>query len=151
MKVLPILNAIGCLFLVGFIVVQWKGAQVLDKQLRAAKLSERNIQNEKVEVEQRVIQLQVDVDTLKGSIESMKLEAEAAKKKISEHDELVQHLHTALSFNFAYFNAFDQALADRDKAIADRNSRISDLNTSLVATRKRLDEAIDELKKAGAQ
>lgn len=144
MKVLPILNAIGCLFLVGFIFVQWHDGQKLDKALRTAKINERNIQNEKVLVEQRVVQMQVDVDTLKGSIESLKAGEEQLKKEIASGKEVIHYQHTGLSFCSAYFIALEQA-------VVDRNAKITELNSSLVATRKRLDEAIAELRKAGAR
>jgi len=151
LKALPILNAIGCLFLVSFIVVQWKETQSLDKQLRASRLAERTVQNEKIEVENRVTQLLVDVDQLKGAVEEMKKEIDAAKQKAVLDEENLNFLHRGLTFNLVYFTAFDQALADRDKAILERNARISDLNGSLAATRKRLDEAIAQLKLAGAR
>ncbi|MBX3743464.1 MAG: hypothetical protein KF712_20935 [Akkermansiaceae bacterium] len=144
MKVLPILNAIGCLFLVGFIFIQWHDGQKLDKALRTARLSERNTQNEKVLVEQRVVQMQVDIDNLKGSIESLKAGEEMMKKEIESGKELAHHQHTGLSFAAAHLTALDQA-------VTERNARITELNSSLVATRKRLDEAIAELKKAGAR
>jgi chromosome segregation ATPase len=144
LKVLPILNAVGCVVLIGFIFVQWKDNQELTKKHRASLLAERKTQNEKVELEKRIFHLQADVDTLKGSIESMKIEAEAAEKKIADNEVLVNQLHTGLSFNLAYFTAMDQA-------IDERNARISALNDTLAAARKRLDEAIAELKKAGAR
>lgn len=144
MKVLPILNAIGCLFLIGFIFVQWHDAQKLDKDLRFARLSERNIQNEKVLVEQRVVQMQVDIDMLKGSIESMKAGEEVLKKEIETGKEVIHHQHTGLAFCSAHLVALEQA-------VTDRNGKITEMNSSLVATRKRLDEAISELKKAGAR
>ncbi len=144
MKALPILNAIGCLFLVCFIFVQWHDGQKLDKALRTARLSERNTQNEKVLVEQRVVQMQVDIDTLKGSIESLKAGEVLLKKEIESGKELAHHQHTGLSFAAAHLTALDQA-------VTERNAKITELNSSLIASRKRLDEAITELKKAGAR
>ena len=144
LKALPSLNAAGCLFLAVFVVVQWHQSQQLDKDLRASRLNERNVQNEKVVVEQRVVQLQTDVDNLKASIEAMKAEAEVLKKKVQDGELLANQQHTGLAFSHAYFTAMDQA-------ITQQNERISSLNSSLGATRKRLDEAIAELKKAGAR
>lgn len=151
MKALPILNAVGCLFLAAFIVVQWKQTQSLDKQLRASRLAERTVQNEKVEVENRVTQLLVDVDQLKGAVEEMKKELDEAKKKALQDEENLNFLHRGLTFNMAHFTNLEQAVAVRDQAIAERNARISELNGSIVATRKRLDEAIAQLKQAGAR
>jgi chromosome segregation ATPase len=144
LKALPILNAAGCLFLAGFIVVQWNSAQKLDKELRASRLNERNVRNEKVEIEKQVVQLQTDIDNFKASIELMKAEEEALKKKVADGELLVNQQHTGLSFNYAYFTAMDQA-------ITQQNARITELNSSLSATRRRLDDAITELKKAGAR
>ena len=144
MKALPILNAVGCLFLVGFIVVQWNDGQKLQKKLNTALINERNTQNEKIEVEKRVFQLQSDVDNLKSSVDLMKAEAEEAKKKIADGELLAHQLHTGLTFNFAHFEALNTA-------IEQRNGQIESLNSSLVATRRRLDEAIEKLKQAGAR
>lgn len=144
LKIVPILNAVGCFFLVAFIVAQWKANQDLEKSVRAARLAERVAQNEKIEIEKRTVQLQTDVDNLKASVDSMKAEAEEAKKKIADGELLVNQLHTGLSFSHAHFQALDQA-------ILERNARIAQLNSSLVATRNRLDQAIAELKKAGAR
>ena len=151
MKALPIFNAVGCLFLAGFIVVQWHSAQKLDKQLRASRLNERIVQNEKIEVEQRVVQLQTDVDNFKGVIELMKAEEEASKKKIADGELLANQLHTGLSFSSVHLTAMDQAITQQNARITEQNSRISELNSTLVATRKRLDEAVAKLKEAGAQ
>ena len=43
------------------------------------------------------------------------------------------------------------AILKRDAAITERDSKLKELNGQLVATRKRLDEAVAELKKAGAR
>ena len=45
----------------------------------------------------------------------------------------------------------DEALQKRDEALAERDSKLKEINGQLVATRKRLDEAVAELKKAGAR
>lgn len=144
LKVLPILNAVGCLFLVGFVVVQWQDNQNLEKDLRAARLAERITQNEKIEVEQKVIALQTDVDSLKASIELMKKEADDAKKKIADGEELAGFLNRGIVYTSAYLQAME-------KAVEERNARISELSGSLAATRKRLDDAVAELRKAGAR
>lgn len=144
LKVLPILNAVGCLFLVGFVVVQWQDNQNLEKDLRAARLAERITQNEKIEVEQKVIALQTDVDSLKASIELMKKEAEEKEKEIADGKELTGFLNRGIIFTAAHLQAME-------KAVEERNARIVELNGSLGATRKRLDEAIAELRKAGAR
>lgn len=144
LKVVPILNAVGCLFLVAFIIAQWKTGQDLQNELRAARLAERNVRNEKIEIEQQTFKLQADVDSLKAAVDSMRSEAEAAKKKTADDELLISQLGVGLNFSYVNFQALNQA-------VEERNSRIDQLNSSLVATRRRLDEAIEKLKQAGAR
>ena len=132
------------MFLVAFIIAQWKMGQDLQKDLRASRLTERNTSNAKVEIEKRTRQLQADVDNLKASVDLMRKEEEAAKKKIADGELLANQLNTGLAYSYANFDALD-------KAIQERNSRIVQLNSALSATRGRLDEAIAKLKEAGAR
>ena len=46
---------------------------------------------------------------------------------------------------------WEEALKVRDAALAERDTKLKKLNASLISTRKRLDEAIAQLKKAGAR
>ncbi len=144
MKALPILNAVGCLGLIVIIVVQWNKGEEIVKERNAALVRQRNTENEKIEVEKRVYQLQSDVNGLKASIDAMRAEAEALEKKVADGEELVNHLNIGLHFSHANFQGMEQAIAERD-------ARIVQLNSSLVATRNRLDEAIERLKQAGAR
>ena len=143
MKFLPILNAVGCGFLVVILVAQWKMSQELDKELRAARLAERNTHNEKIEVENRVTQLLADIDNLKATIDIMRKEADEAKKRIADGEVLANQLHTGLTFSLGNFEALELA-------VTERNARIAELNSSLAATRRRLDEAVERLKQAAA-
>lgn len=143
-KVLPILNAAGCLFLVGFIFVQWKGGQDLQSELHEARKNEILAKNEKVEIEKRTFQLQSDVDGLKASVESINKTAEEAEKALAEKSAQADALNTGLTQAQDQFKQWEEAIKARD-------AKIGELNTALVATRKRLDEAIAKLKEAGAR
>lgn len=144
MKALPIINAAGCLILIAFIITQWTTNQEQEKALRASRLAERNTLNGKIEAENRATQLQADIDNLKATLDLMRKEADEAKVKITDGEVLAQQLQTGLVFNAAHFDALNQGIADRD-------ARITELTSSLVATRKRLDEAIEKLKQAAKQ
>jgi len=49
--VLPIINAVGCVVLVGFILIQWFGGRVLDKKLHDAQEREILEKNARFEAE----------------------------------------------------------------------------------------------------
>lgn len=144
MKIVPILNSVGCLFLVVFILVQWHQGQVLEKELHQTKKREIIALNEKVELEKRAGQLQSDVDGLKSSMESLKEASENAEKALAERTAQADALNAGMTQAQEQFKQWEEAIKQRD-------TKIAEMNTALIATRKRLDEAIAELKKAGAR
>ena len=144
MKILPILNAVGCVFLVGFIFVQWNESQRVKDDLHEARKNEIVAKNEKIEIEKRTNQLQMDVDGLKASVDSMRQATEKAEKDLLDKTAQADQLNTGLTQAQDQFKKWEDAIKERD-------AKIGELNIQLGATRKRLDEAITELKKAGAR
>ena len=144
MRALPILNAVGCVFLIGFIFVQWKAGQKLQDALHESRKSEILVRNEKVDLEKRTFQLQADVDGLKASVDSLQEATETAEKALAERTAQADALNTGLSQAQEQFKQWEEAIKARD-------AKIAELNTTLVTARKRLDEAIAKLKEAGAQ
>lgn len=155
---LPIVNAVGCVVLVGFILIQWFGGQQLDQQLHEAKSREILEKNARFEAEKRANQLQSDIQGLKDSVDSIRQAADAAEKELTIKNEEIAKFAAGLEEAKATITTWEQAVKERDEAIqkrdaalAERDSKLKEVNGQLVATRKRLDEAVAELKKAGAQ
>jgi peptidoglycan hydrolase CwlO-like protein len=155
---LPIVNAVGCVVLVGFILVQWFGGQKLDHELHEAKSREILEKNARFEAEKQVKTLQSDIQGLKDSVDSIRLAAETAEKElVGKNDEIakfatgLEEAKTKIAEWELAVKDRDEAIQKRDAALAERDSKLKELNGQLVATRKRLDEAVAELKKAGAR
>ncbi|HEY1123843.1 MAG TPA: hypothetical protein VGE67_19650, partial [Haloferula sp.] len=84
--------------------------------------------------------------------------ADAAEKAVELKDQDIAKFSAALEEAKTKIGTWeqavkerDEALQKRDEALAERDSKLKDINGQLVATRKRLDEAVAELKKAGAR
>ena len=59
-RLLPVLNAIGCVVLVGFILVQWRGGQALSRELYESRSREILEKNARFDAEKLSRQLQAD-------------------------------------------------------------------------------------------
>lgn len=150
-RFLPWLNAAGCLVLVGFILLQWRGGQALTRQLHESRSREILESNARMDAEKAVAQLQSDLDGLKVSIDSIRSAAESAEKERAAKAAEVERLAAALVTAQDAVKTWELAVKERDAAIAARDGKLRELSDALVATRKRLDEAVAELKKAGAR
>lgn len=150
-RVLPFVNVAGCLLLAGFIVVQWVGGQALSDELHASKSREIHEKNARLDAEKLSRQLQEDIDGLKASIDSIQLAAAQAEKDLAAKSEEAKGLADLLTKAQEQIKTWEEAVKARDEAIAQRDGKLKELNEALVATRKRLDEAVAELKKAGAR
>ena len=147
-RVLPILNAIGCLILTGLVVTQWRQERdhLRDIQnLQSALAGSR----EKLTAEtRRSAALERDIAALKESIEATQQAAEAAARGLAEQSSQAEVLQTELATTREQAAAKIKAWED---AIAARDAKLQSLNADLTATRARLDEAIAKLKAAGAR
>lgn len=157
-RLLPIVNAIGCLVLAGFILVQWFDGKSVEKDLHEARSQTILEKNARMELEERAKLLQSDVEGLKASIESIQAAAEIAEKKLAEQSVQFDATVKALEEAQGKVKEWEEAVKARDEAIALRDTKLKEttekvveLNSSLVSTRRRLDEAVAELKKAGAR
>ncbi len=157
-RTLPIVNAAGCLVLAGFILVQWFDGKSVAKDLHEARSQTIIEKNARLEIEERAKLLQSDVEGLKASIESIQASAELAEKKLAEQSAQLDITSKALEDAQGKVKEWEEAVKARDEAIALRDTKlleasekVSQLNSTLVSTRKRLDEAVAELKKAGAR
>ncbi len=143
-RTLPIVNAIGCLALTGLVVAQWRKERSMRDELveTKAKLS-LSLQQTDEETKRRTA-LERDIAVLKETIESAQKAAETSTKDIVEKDRTVTQLQAELT-------AAREQVAMWEAAIKTRDEQIRTLDGKLAATRKRLEEAIEKLKAAGAR
>ena len=147
-RVLPFVNVAGCLVLAVFIVIQWRGGQVLSDELQQSRSREILEKNARMDAEKMSRQLQADIDGLKASIDSIQQAAAEAEKAMAAKEEEAKGLAGQAQDQI---KTWEEAVKARDEAIVQRDAKLKELNEALVATRKRLDEAVAELKKAGAR
>lgn len=143
-RVLPILNALGCLALTALVIAQWRGERSANAQITGLKTEINHARHQAAEQEKRRAALERDIAVLKESIESLQKSAEAATRGLAEKEQAAGQLQTELDAARQQVTAWEQALKSRD-------DRIRELDTQLSATRKRLDEAIAKLKTAAAR
>jgi chromosome segregation ATPase len=143
-RVLPIINALGCLLLTVVVLVQWRKERAIDGDRLALKSELATWKQQAAEELQKRQALERDIVVLKESIASTQLAAESSAKTIAEKAALTDRLQTDLS-------AAREQVSSWETAIKERDERIRTLDAELAATRKRLDEAIAKLKAAGAR
>ena len=144
-RFLPILNLVGCILVTGVILFQWRKEQDLDKRIRAISEQLATSRGETSEAEKRALVLDGDVAQLKESIA-----ATTAAHRLVE----AENLRLATETNekmLTLATAADEQVTSWQTAIAERDAKLVELGANLSATRKRLNEAIDKLKQAGAR
>ena len=143
-RVLPILNAVGCLVLTGLVVAQWRKERRLDATLAGVRTELVAAKEQAATEGTRRTALERDIAVLKESIEATQRAAEAATRTASENDLAATQLHAELAATRDQVAAWEAAIKTRDE-------RIRALDANLKETRKRLDEAIAQLKAADAR
>ena len=148
---IPLINAIGCAVLLGVVALQWTQSEKRREEYLALQVQAHAMSEQRDEALQRAEALTADLADLKQSLlETQKAADEAARVQKEQGEQLA--LTTA---------ARDQANAERDAlrqqitqweaAIKERDQGIKERNEAIEALRKKLDEAIAQLKKAGAR
>jgi chromosome segregation ATPase len=150
-RLLPIFNAIGCAVLMVLIVVQWKGGQILEDQLRESHAQTLVETNAHQESEKRAVQLQSDVDGLKASIDAIREASDRDKQAADEAGKFAADKASEAQALTAGLGKAQEQLKVWEEAVKSRDEKLKELNEALVATRQRLDEAIAKLKQAGAR
>lgn len=143
-RLLPILNAIGCLVLTGLVAFQWSKERTSHQAFRnlRVKLAETSAQHTASVT--RSTALERDITVLKDAIESTQQAAEAAARDNATQSAQTSQLEETLAVAKNQTQAWETALSERD-------AKIKQLNSDLVATRRRLDEAIAKLKATAAR
>ncbi len=155
---LSLINAIGCVVLLGMAAMQW----VKHEKLRNHILDQQKITHEiavqRDEAQDKVTALQADIEDLKKAIEETQKAAEAASavalqrenenKTLAEANGNLQIQNQSLT---AERDALQASTVAWEKAVKERDAALIKLNAEYTALRTKLDQAIEQLKKAGAQ
>lgn len=143
-RVLPIINAIGCLAITGLVVVQWRVERVSHRAIGNLQSELATSREQTAEENRRRLALERDIAALKEAVEATQQSAEEATRKFAEQENLAANLQTEITAAREQITAWEAAIKTRDE-------RIRVLDKELAATRQRLDEAIAKLKEAGAR
>lgn len=147
----PLVNAVGCAVLSGIVAMQWWQNESRRAAYRQLQVQAHAVEEQRDEALQKLDTLNTDIADLKQSLlQTQKAADEAARQNAEQAEQL-----------FASDSARDQATAERDAmraqitqwqaAIKERDQAIIERNEAIAELRKKLDEAIAQLKKAGAQ
>lgn len=143
-RALPILNAAGCLILSGLIVLQWQRERAVSQTLAKLKTEWVASQEFSAAETQRAANLGRDIGVLKESIEATQKAAETSAQLLEEKVNQVTNLDIEVA-------AAREQVKTWQIAITGRDEKLRALNAELTATRRRLDEAIAQLREAGAR
>ncbi len=150
-RLLPFLNAAGCIALTVLVTVQWRNEhrlrlvnQDLRKQISAAGTKAAGDARHRAALER-------DIALLKESLEVTQLAAEKSAADAETFAAALQQQETTNQTLTAELAAAREQVAAWEQAVAQRDQRIKTLDTELARTRQRLEEAIARLKEAGAR
>lgn len=143
-RVLPILNAIGCLVLTGLVGIQWLKEHALNSDVDKLRGELAAARRHAADETSRRSALERDIAVLKEAITATQQAAESAAGELAGKQQLAEKLQTELA-------AATQQVAAWEAALIQRDERIRQLDSELATTRQRLDEAIAKLKAAGAR
>jgi hypothetical protein len=143
-SLITVINAIGCVVLLGIIVAQWVQNEEQRKSFRELQSDRQEIIEARDEAEKNITSLKTDIVDLKASLEATQKAAEEATLAGKTQQDQLQLVGTERDALRLQVSEWEAAIKLRDTALAEQNA-------TLVALRKRLDEAIVELKKAGAK
>lgn len=150
-SIFPIVNAFGCVVLLGIVGVQWRQNENQREAYRAIQIKEHAANEARDEALKRADVLTADLAELKQSLmQTQKVADEAALASQQKGEELAA-TQTARDQVTAERDALQKQIAEWEAAMKLRDQTITEQNEAMVALRKKLDEAIAQLKKAGAQ
>jgi septal ring factor EnvC (AmiA/AmiB activator) len=117
LRTLPLLNAIGCLALIGLVVVQWQREQATTYDLVALR-AELTAANSRTMAESgRRSALERDLAVLKEAIEATQQATETTARDLTEKTTLTTSLQTELATARAQVTAWETALKTREERI----------------------------------
>jgi CHASE3 domain sensor protein len=143
-SLITVINAIGCVVLLGIVVAQWVQNEEQRKSFRELQTDRQKIIATRDEAEKKITSLETDITDLKASLEATQKAAEEATLASKNQQDQLQLVGTERDALHLQVREWEAAIKLRDTALTQQNA-------DLLALRKRLDEAIAALKKAGAK
>ncbi len=143
-SLITVINAIGCVILLGVVVTQWVQSEDQRKSYRALQTDSQMIIEARDAAEKKVTALISDIADLKASLAATQKAAEDATLAGKNQQDQLQAACIERDALRLQVSEWEAAIKQRDTALAEQNA-------ALVALRQRLDEAIAALKKAGAK
>jgi hypothetical protein len=147
----PLVNAVGCAVLCGIVTMQWLQSESRREAYRQLQVQAHALQEQRDEALERVESLTTDIADLKASLLQTQKAADEASRLNREQAEQLVASNTARDQATAERDALRGQITQWENAIKERDQAIMERNEAIAALRKKLDEAIAQLKKAGAQ
>lgn len=150
-NIFTIVNAIGCVLLLGIVGVQWRQNEQQREEYRAIQIKENAANEARDEAIRRADSLTADLTELKQSLLQTQKAADEAALASQQKGEELAATATARDQATAERDALQKQIVEWEAALKLRDQTITQQNEAMIALRKKLDEAIAQLKKAGAQ
>lgn len=147
----PIVNAAGCVVLCGIVAMQWRQNESRRAAYRQLQVQAHALEEQHDEALQKLDALNTDIDDLKQSLLQTQKAADEAALQNAEQAEQLLASNTACDQATTERDAMRAQITQWETAIKERDQAIIERNEAIAALRKKLDEAISQLKKAGAQ
>ena len=149
--VLTVVNAVGCFVLLGIVVLQWRQNENQRQQFRDLQVRQQATEEERDDANKRVASLSRDLEDLKASLEATRKAAEDATSAGREHTDELSTAASSRDLAVAERDALRAKIVEWETAMKQRDENIARQNETISGLRKKLDEAIDRLKNAGAR
>lgn len=146
-----IINAIGCLVLLVIVGLQWLESEVQRTAYREIQIKEHAAKEAKEEAVTRADALMLDLTELKLSYAETQKAADSAGLILKQKEEELTAAKAAHQQAVAERDQLQKRMIEWEEAVKLRDQKITEQNAAMVALRKKLDEAIAQLKKAGAR
>ena len=147
----PLLNALGCAVLLGIVALQWVHNEQRRDAYRALQVQAHAVEEQRDEAIQRAESLTLDLADLKQSLIETQKAADAAALQNKEQALQLAETGAARDQATAERDALREQITQWEAAIKERDQALIERNEAIAALRKKLDEAIAQLKKAGAR
>ncbi|MES2981271.1 MAG: hypothetical protein V4727_03070 [Verrucomicrobiota bacterium] len=146
-----IVNSIGCLVLLVIVCLQWRQSEEQRDAHRAILVKEHAAKEARDEAVARANALMTDITELKSSYMETQKAADAAGLTLMQKSEELAVAKSANEQAAAERDIMQKRMLEWEAAIKLRDQTITEQNAAMIALRKKLDEAIAQLKKAGAR
>jgi septal ring factor EnvC (AmiA/AmiB activator) len=147
----PLINAVGCAALCVIAAVQWRQNESHRALNRRLQVDAHAVQDQRDQALQRVDSLTADLADLKRSLLETQKAADEASRRNKEQTVQLVAANTVRDQTTAERDALRAQITQWEAAIQERDRAIIERNEDLLALRKKLEEAVAQLKKAGAQ